>query len=55
MDIKQVGMNILFYLKDQNKTQVDLASGLGASKQVINKIIRGKKAIKTSEIIFRSS
>jgi len=51
MDIKQIGANILFCLKEQNKSQVDLANGLGASKQVINKIIKGKKALKTSELI----
>ncbi|MCK4261011.1 MAG: helix-turn-helix transcriptional regulator [Halanaerobiales bacterium] len=51
MDIKQIGTNILFYIKEQNKTQVDLANGLGASKQVINKIVKGKKAIKTDELV----
>ena len=51
MDIKQIGTNILFYLKEQNKTQVDLANGLGASKQVVNKIIKGKKALKTEELV----
>ena len=51
MDIKQIGTNILFYLNKQNKTQVELADGLGASKQVINKIIKGKKALKTQELV----
>lgn len=51
MDVKQIGNNILTYLKEQNKTQVDLANGLNASKQVINKIVKGKKAIKTSELV----
>ncbi len=51
MDVKQIGTNILFYLKEQNKTQVDLANGLGVSKQVINKIVKGKKAIKTDELV----
>ena len=55
MDIKQIGTNILFYLKEQNKTQVDLANGLGVSKQVINKIVKGKKAIKTSELVAISN
>lgn len=55
MDIIQVGTNILFYLKEQNKTQVDLANGLGASKQVVNKIIKGKKAIKTEELVAISN
>lgn len=51
MDIEQIGTNILFYLNEQKKTQVDLATGLGASKQVINKIIKGKKALKTQELV----
>ncbi len=51
MDIKQIGTNILFNLNEQNKTQVDLAEGLGASKQVVNKIIKGKKAIKIQELV----
>lgn len=55
MDIKEIGSNILFYLKEQNKTQVDLANGLGASKQVVNKIIKGRKAIKTEELIAIAS
>ena len=55
MDIKQIGANILFYLKEQNKTQVDLANGLGASKQVVNKIIKRKKAIKTDELVAISN
>jgi transcriptional regulator with XRE-family HTH domain len=45
----------LFYLKKQNKTQVELANGLGTSKQVVNKIIRGKKALKTSELVSISA
>jgi transcriptional regulator with XRE-family HTH domain len=55
MDTMQVGGNILFYLNKQNKTQVDLANGLGASKQVVNKIIKGKKAIKTEELVAISN
>lgn len=51
MNINQVGQNILFYLKEKNLTQVDLATGLGTSKQVINKIIKGKKALKMDEIL----
>lgn len=51
MDTKQIGLNILFHLKDQNKSQVDLAVSLGASKQVVNKIIKGKKALKTNELV----
>lgn len=55
MDTMQVGANILFYLHKQNKTQVDLANGLGASKQVVNKIIKGKKAIRTEELVAISN
>lgn len=55
MDTMQVGSNILFYLNKQNKTQVDLANGLRASKQVVNKIIKGKKAIKTEELVAISN
>lgn len=51
MDIKQIGANILYYLKEQSKTQVDLATSLGASKQVINKIIKGKKALRMDELV----
>jgi len=55
MNIKQIGTNILFYLNEQKKTQVDLADGLGTSKQVVNKIIKGKKAIKTQELVAISN
>ena len=55
MDVKQIGANILWFLKAQNKTQVDLADALGTSKQVINKIIRGKKALKTVEMVAISN
>ena len=55
VDINQVGSNVLFYLKEKNMTQVDLANGLGASKQVVNKIIKGKKAIKTQELVAISN
>jgi transcriptional regulator with XRE-family HTH domain len=51
MNINQIGQNILYYLKDQQLTQVDLASGLGTSKQVVNKIVKGKKALKMEELI----
>lgn len=51
MNIEQIGTNILYYLNKKNLTQVDLAEGLGASKQVVNKIIKGKKALKTQELI----
>lgn len=51
MNANHIGNNIMKYLKEQNKTQVDLANGLNTSKQIINKIIKGRKALKTSELI----
>jgi len=51
METEYIGLNILEHLKKQNKTQVDLANGINASKQVVNKIIKGKKAIKTGELL----
>ncbi len=51
MNVEKIGKNILFYLKEKGMTQVELAEGLNASKQVINKIIRGKKALKIQELI----
>ncbi|MCT4612611.1 MAG: XRE family transcriptional regulator [Clostridia bacterium] len=50
MSVKDIGNNILYYLKEQKKTQVDLAEGIGTSKQIINKIVKGKKALRVSEI-----
>lgn len=47
---EQVGKKIEMYLKDRNMTQQLLATELGISKQVLNKIIQGKKAINISEI-----
>lgn len=54
MKTEYIGSNILELLKKQNKTQVDLANGINSSKQVVNKIIKGKKAIKTSELMIIS-
>ncbi len=51
METEYIGSNILEFLRKQNKTQVDLANGINSSKQVVNKIIKGKKAIKTSELL----
>ena len=47
---KQVGNNIQQILSDQGKTQQSLANDLGISKQVMNKIIAGSKAINVAEI-----
>ena len=42
---KQVGNNIQNILTAQGKTQQFLAEKLGVSKQVMNKIVSGTKAI----------
>ena len=47
---KQVGKNIQHILSAQGKTQQSLADSLGVSKQVMNKIIAGSKAINVAEI-----
>jgi transcriptional regulator with XRE-family HTH domain len=47
---QEVGNNIHFFLKEKNLTQQALADTLGISKQVMTKIINGKKAINVSEI-----
>lgn len=50
MDFAQVGANIQNKLTEQNMTQQRLADILGISKQVMNKIIKGSKAINVYEI-----
>lgn len=47
---QQVGENIQNVLLRQGKTQQFLADKLGISKQVMNKIIGGAKAINVAEI-----
>lgn len=47
---KQVGTNIENVLREKNYTQQDLANELMISKQVMNKIISGAKAINVEEI-----
>ncbi|MBQ3510630.1 MAG: helix-turn-helix transcriptional regulator [Peptococcaceae bacterium] len=47
---KQVGNNIENILHEKNYTQQDLANELKISKQVMNKIISGAKAINVEEI-----
>jgi transcriptional regulator with XRE-family HTH domain len=46
----QVGKNISVAIKRQGKTQQDIANALGISKQVMNKIIKGNKAINVTEL-----
>ena len=47
---EQVGNNIQNILTSQGKTQQFLAEKLGVSKQVMNKIVSGAKAINVAEI-----
>ena len=47
---EQVGRNILQLLNENGKTQVWLATQLDVSRQMLQKIIKGKKAINAMEI-----
>ena len=50
MDFAQVGANIQRYLDVRGMTQQSLADALQISKQVMNKIIKGSKAINVNEL-----
>lgn len=50
MDFAQVGANIQKQIDRKGFTQQSLADALGISKQVMNKIIRGSKAINVKEL-----
>lgn len=50
MDFTQVGANIQERLVEKGMTQQSLADALGISKQVMNKIIKGSKAINVNEL-----
>ena len=50
MDFAQVGANIQEKLVEKNMTQQGLADNLSISKQVMNKIIKGTKAINVNEL-----
>lgn len=50
MDFEQVGANIQRQLDIKGFTQQSLADALGISKQVMNKITKGSKAINVNEI-----
>lgn len=50
MDFAQVGANIQNKLDEKEMTQQSLADALGISKQVMNKIIKGSKAINVNEL-----
>ncbi len=50
MDFAQVGANIQDKLIEKGMTQQSLADEIGISKQVMNKIIKGSKAINVNEL-----
>lgn len=50
MDFTQVGANIQKQIENKGFTQQSLADALGISKQVMNKIIKGTKAINVNEL-----
>ena len=50
MDFAQVGANIQKEISLKGMTQQSLADRLGISKQVMNKIIKGSKAININEL-----
>lgn len=50
MDFAQVGANIQKEIRLKGMTQQSLADSLGISKQVMNKIIKGSKAININEL-----
>ena len=54
-DFAQVGANIQKQLNIKGLTQQSLADALGISKQVMNKIIKGNKAINVSELAMIAS
>jgi len=45
-----VGKNILARLEQLQLSQADLAERIGVSRQVVNKIVQGKKAINAVEL-----
>lgn len=50
MEFTQVGANIQKKLETKGMTQQGLADALGISKQVMNKIVKGSKAINVNEL-----
>lgn len=50
MDFAQVGANIREQLKLKGMSQQELADKLNISKQVMNKIVKGNKAINVNEL-----
>lgn len=55
MNFAQVGANIQRQLDMKGFTQQKLADALGISKQVMNKIIKGSKAINVNELAMIAS
>lgn len=49
-NFRQVGKNISLAMEERGITQQYLADRLGVSKQVMSKIINGKKAINVAEL-----
>ena len=54
-DFAQVGANIQKQLELKGLTQQSLADALGISKQVMNKIVKGSKAINVNELAMIAS
>jgi len=52
---RQVGKNISIAMEERDMTQQYLADQLGVSKQVMSKIINGKKAINVAELSLIAS
>ena len=48
---EKVGLNIQTILKRQNMKKTDLANKLNISRQMVQKIINGQKAINVKEIV----
>ena len=55
LNFAQVGANIQRQLDMKGVTQQSLADALGISKQVMNKIIKGSKAINVTELAMIAS
>lgn len=47
---EQIGEKINLWLKEQEQSQLFFAERMGISKQVMSKIVKGKKAINIEEI-----
>lgn len=45
-----IANNILMCLKKQSKKQIDLADGIGSSKQIVSKMLNGSRTINAIEL-----